>query len=303
MSGYGTRPTRGLLDVDANRQRLADALLGIPERVGGAFTGMAQRGLLANDEFMSGKGADQQFLPTTDSGGRLGALASFLSQNMAMGGPAGSLGAGPSMARKASALPMDEAAAFKARFDKDVYHGTGANVGAFDRRGEGGAVFVSPDPALASQYADGWQTGISKDAGQSANVMPLKLDSVGRYNGNSPVELETARQMIESAVAKSSPLIQSSVRQDALAAIGEKPTVDSVFRAIERATQAQPGEVMSSFGIRSIDSGYPEIRVLDPSALRSRFAAFDPAKRNSADLLASYGPNPLASALYAQPQE
>jgi len=114
MSGYGTRPTRGLLDVDANRRRLADALLGIPERVGGAFTGMAQQGLLANERFMSGEGSDQQFLPTMDSGGRAGALASFLMNNMAMGGPAGSLGAGPSFG-KAGRI-VDAVADIEARY-------------------------------------------------------------------------------------------------------------------------------------------------------------------------------------------
>jgi hypothetical protein len=277
--------------------------MGIPSRVGNAFTGMATQGLQANERFMQGEGANQPFLPSMESGGRLGELASFITSNMAMGGPAGALGAGPSMARKVNALPTDDAAAFKARFDKDVYHGTGANVGAFDRRGEGGAVFVSPDPALASQYADGWQTGIASGQGQSPNVMPLKLDSVGRYHGSAPVDVETANRMIDAAVSKSSPLIRDAIKQDALAAIGERPTVDSVYSAIERATQASPGEIMAAYGFRSIDSGYPEIKVLDPSALRSRFAAFDPAKGNSADLLASYGPNPLAAALYSQPQE
>jgi hypothetical protein len=50
-------------------------------------------------------------------------------------------------------------------------------------------------------------------------------------------------------------------------------------------------------------SGGDYLVMFDPRDIRSRFAAFDPAKRNSADLLASYGPNPLAAALYAQPQE
>lgn len=100
MSGFGSRPTAGLIPVADNRRALADALMGIPARIGGAFTNMATQGLQANERFMSGEGANQPFLPSMDSGGRVGELASFLSSNMAMGGPAGSLGAGPSIPKR-----------------------------------------------------------------------------------------------------------------------------------------------------------------------------------------------------------
>ena len=106
MSGFGSRPTAAPVPVDANRQALAQALLGLPARVGQAFTGMANAGLQANEAFLQGRGTDGEdvlarpLLPGADTGGRLGALASFIGSNMAMGGPAGSLGAGPSMPKR-----------------------------------------------------------------------------------------------------------------------------------------------------------------------------------------------------------
>ncbi|MCA3704235.1 MAG: hypothetical protein INF12_14530 [Methylobacterium sp.] len=96
MSGFGTRPTSAPIPTQANRQALVDALMGVPARVGQSFQNMAAQGLQANEAFLQGEGADRPFLPSMDSGGRIGALASFLGSNMALGGPAGSLGAGPS---------------------------------------------------------------------------------------------------------------------------------------------------------------------------------------------------------------
>jgi hypothetical protein len=106
MSGFGSRPTAGQIPVADNRRALADALMGIPSRIGGAFTGMARQGLQSNEQFLQGRGQNgedlyaQPFMPSLESGGRLGALSGFLTSNMALGGPAGSLGAGPSMFKK-----------------------------------------------------------------------------------------------------------------------------------------------------------------------------------------------------------
>lgn len=88
--------TRGLLDM----------ILAAPGYVGNAFSNMASQGLLANEAFLQGRGTDGEdlyarpFLPGADTGGRLGALSSFLNSNMALGGPAGTLGAGPSMPKR-----------------------------------------------------------------------------------------------------------------------------------------------------------------------------------------------------------
>lgn len=302
MSGSGTRPTAGLLDTEDRRNALAQALLGIPSRIGNAFTGMAQRGLLANEQFMSGEGADQQFLPTMDSGGRLGALASFLSQNMAMGGPAGSLGAGPSMARKASALPMDEASrmarAAELGFTSQAYHATHApDFAKFDKSLAGSAadignnvgkvIWATDKPSVADTYLGGMFVnranvphapdiggGVGRYYSEGGRVMPLSVragdfdvwDMNGAMFGHSSVQ----KALYDAKKAGAPGVIFENLRDPGGMAtgMGEKSTVYAIF---------------------------------NPKDIRSRFAAFDPAKRNSPDLLAGYA-NPFAGLLQGEPQ-
>lgn len=158
MSGPGTRPTRGLLDTDGNRQALAQALLGLPARVGQSFQNMANAGLQANEAFLQGRGTDGEdmlarpFLPGADTGGRLGALASFVGSNMAMGGPAGSLGAGPSMPSKGIRAYHGSPHDFD-RFDLSKI-GTGEGAQAY-----GHGLYFAENEGVARSYRDAlrWQ--------------------------------------------------------------------------------------------------------------------------------------------------
>jgi hypothetical protein len=293
MSGIGTRPTAGQIPVAANRQALADALLGIPSRIGRAFTNMAQQGLAANERFMQGEGANQPFLPSMDSGGRLGELASFITSNMAMGGPAGTLGAGPSMARKASALPMDEASrmarAAKQGYHTDLYHGTGSDISAFERGRRG--LYATDRPEIADIYARMSEPGIGRDvraeiANAGPNVMPLKLRG----------DVLEISDMGPTGNGWSTDNLAAALGVDMGG--GRMRHRDLMNIAKERGYTAVKIKDMQDLGGQQ-----DQWSILDPAAIRSRFAAFDPAKRNSTDLLASYGPNPLSAALYGQPQE
>jgi hypothetical protein len=282
-------------------QALVDALMGLPSRVGNAFTNMATQGLQANERFMSGDGANQPFLPSMDSGGRLGELASFITSNMAMGGPAGSLGAGPSMARKASALPMDEAsrmARANEMFPVEAYHATRRDFPAFENAKIGSNLdtgyygtghYFAPTPSKTNQYIIG-----NYKTGASGEVIP---------------EFFMGSQVIPARLAMKNPLVidKAARRADTVAEVERLTGFKSTDWPLPEAERAPFMDALKKAGFDGVQvnvSGKPaEYVVPNAEQVRSRFAAFDPAKRNSADLLASYGPNPLAAALYAQPQE
>lgn len=309
MSGFGTRPTAAPIPVDANRRALAEALLGFPARVGQAFTGMANAGLQANEAFLQGRGTDGEdlyarpLLPGADTGGRLGALASFIGSNMAMGGPAGSLGAGPSMARAANALPMDEASRMARAadmFPSEGFHGTGADVRAFSptNRGSGSregpiGTWITDNPEAAGQFAD------FAARGQGGNVMPL------RYAMNNPLTVNSydeIRDLVDKFTEFSRPGYEVGGRQ--IRMTSDKVNYDALRKHL--ADQGYDGIALRNTMTDSPDGKTPinQFVVLDPANLRSRFAAFDPARRNDPDLLASFAPNPLAGALLGyQPQE
>lgn len=266
--------------------------MGVPGRIGGAFTNMAQQGLAANERFMQGEGADRPFLPSTDNGGRIGALASFLASNMALGGPAGSLGAGPSIARRAAALPMDEASraqrAGQLGFTDDLYHATPqhrADAITEFRPGREGGTFFYRDPDHAAAFGDAYFKPYQRGEGGYKGM------SGGGY-ALMPVKANPGRQ----AVLDFTEIEPNKVWTPASAA----PLTERINRL--------KAEGYDSVVLRNIiepDTGVSadQIVVLKPENIRSRFAQFDPARRNEADLLAGYGPNPLAAALSAQPQE
>ena len=310
MSGFGSRPTAAPIPVDANRQALAQALLGLPARVGQAFTGMAQSGLAANEAFMQGRGQDGEdlyarpFLPGADTGGRVGALASFVGSNMAMGGPAGSLGAGISTegraskaagiaSRVASALPMDEASrmarAAEQGYHTDLYHGTGSDISAFERGRRG--LYATDRPEIADIYAKSSDPSIGRDvraqvADAGPNVMPIKLRG----------------DVLE--ISDIGPTGNGWTTDNLAAFLGVDMSGGRVrYRDLLNAAKERGYSAVKIKDMLDLGGKQDQWSILDPSALRSRFAAFDPARRNEADLLASYGPNPLAAALYGQPQE
>lgn len=332
----------------ARRQALIDALMGVPARVGSAFTNMAQQGLAANERFMQGEGADRPFLPSTDNGGRIGALASFLASNMALGGPAGSLGAGPSMARRASALPMDEASRMRRAdemFPIEAYHGTSHDIPAFFRGGDyeknvaagsrptnsfdaNMGVWSSSSPGVSAEYASqsaknyrndifGDFNAASKETQAAVIDLMHKKGITNRHDftgflddmkggANDPLSNQV-RAMLN--VQDRNPVIYPLRLGGKYKEIdwGGKPHHDlQMYRAAQQAQQEGFDGLKVNNIIDTIESSGPPATsylTFDPRNIRSRFAAFDPARRNEADLLAGYGPNPLAAALSAQPQE
>lgn len=238
------------------------------------LAGGAQMGAEPTMALMRGDAADQPFLPTAESGGRFGAIASALTgPMMPVMAPKGALGAGPVFAAADKALDMSpEARAARARemgFDtsQPLYHGTGRDFEAFDnakiqRDGFGYGTHVAESPILASKYAEQYSGG--------QQVMPLylrkgKVADPDVYNAVSrqvedewgyPVEKEIARRLIDQGY--------DTIQYKHGVWSGMEPGTDTAYVALK------------------------------PENIRSVNAAFDPAKAGSPDLLASRAPLPAA---------
>jgi hypothetical protein len=261
------------------RKALVDALMGVPGRIGDAFGNMAAQGLAANERFIQGDGSERQFLPSTEDGGRIGALASFLMSNA---GAAGVRAAPPPRG-----LPMDTASRMaRARemgFTQDAYHASPSfradRLTEFRPGREGGSFFYhnpADTNAFGEAYFQPFET--ARRTGGGYAVVPAMVNP-GRQTVLDFTEI--APDMVWTSQAT-------------------KPLTERI-----KGAKADGYDSVILRNIIEPDTGVgaDQLIMLSPENIRSRFAAFDPAKRNSADLLAGYGPNPLAAALSAQPQE
>lgn len=184
-------------------------------------------------------------------------------------------------ASAAHALPMDEASRMQRAKDLgytvDAYHGTApspqwntlkeldqqidnyAGFNAFN----GGSYFAT-NPAYASGFADA--QAAERAFGNGANVMPVKLKVKNPYDARDDADFW--KKLRASPDAVGGPIREAG--HDSI-----------LMRETDRPDMI--GDVYYVF---------------DPSNIRSRFAAFDPAKTDSADLLASYANmGPLANSL------
>lgn len=218
-------------------------------------------------------------------------------------------------ANAARELPMDEASrmarADDMRFSpKNLYHGTDADISyidpnKFDNRGLYGPGFYMTDsPAVAggsaTQYGyAGRTTGSNVVPVMARAESPLYIDHLG---GNLSGE---NRASIANELKK------AGVDYEWVKSSYDMPGED-IYRKLESqlgGDRAKVNFILRESGLDSIvhkggdivgrDMGYANHKVtisLDPTAIRSRFAAFDPSKADSADILAAQG-NPLAALL------
>ena len=200
--------------------------------------------------------------------------------------PAGAFGMGAG--RKTSQfLPMDEASrmarAKEMGFDVDtpLYHGTTSDVAAFDKSligsenpGYSFGFHMTNLPEEASVYADSVANGavnfnplakFAKPVREGANVLPV-------YSGlKNPL-------VIESKYAA------ASMEAD----LERRTIINKLFDAKKKGAPYDGVVIKGPNGINVIS--------LDPSKIRSRFAAFDPEKKDSSDILA-VGGSPALSLL------
>lgn len=259
--------------VRSGLQGLADAVTkGIPDLVNMRTAPSAQPGVNTL---------------TPDS---LGALMGMPAAGVA---PAGAVASG---AVRRAALPMDEASrmARAAEYHTDLYHGTGADISAFTRGRRG--LWATDDPNIANIYAKFSDPAVGRDVRAQAatdgpNVMPLKLrgkvltisdQKPGTSGGNGGWSTDNLARALGMDPDKLPPGTRYR---------------DLMNEAKDRGYSAVKIEGMSDLG----GDMQTQWSILDPSSVRSRFAAFDPAKKDSTDLLASRSPGyPLAG---QQPQD
>ena len=197
--------------------------------------------------------------------------------------PAGSMAMNAGR-RAADTLPMDEASRMaRARemgFTTDAYHGTTSDISEFiTKKGSTGefgpGTYLTDLPKEAGGYA-----GMHGADGQ--NIMPVMARLKNPLKVSSPDEFWK--------------MFPGKTDDEAVAA-AKAMGYDGV--AIKR-----PYRVWDDKLKRGVDTGEESTHyvVFDPKNIRSRFAAFDPAKADSADLLAMNG-NPALAALLAHDPE
>jgi hypothetical protein len=165
-------------------------------------------------------------------------------------------------------LPSDNTAMDRARamgFTEESFHGTKRDFEAFDPDFQGSATdqgdfgtatYSSVEPETSSRYAI--STGSLSKEPLGANVIPLLTRPGNRLNieGQSGME----------------PLFKKA---------------GNIENWTEMSPDAQ-AKLVKELGFDSIrDYGYPQTATFNPSDIRSRFAAFDPMRKNEPDLLAS----------------
>jgi hypothetical protein len=207
-------------------------------------------------------------------------------------------GDGPQMS-----LPMDEASRMARKrdtgFSDDGYHGTGADIGSFR-----GMTWMSDSPKLANDYA-----AMRGMEGGSGNIMPLTMRPGQAFEADSLPRTVTvgdmANELLEQANAagrkfdepRVSDLIgrirDAARREESGPHYGRHDFWNNSEVMFGRDGAQSLRELFEELGfdsVRMTEGGERTMGVFNPSNVRSRFAAFDPAKRDSSDLLASMAP-------------
>lgn len=165
-------------------------------------------------------------------------------------------------------LPENNTAMDRAKamgFDIGGYHGTG-NV--FDEMGSNqrGTYFTTPDPVFANKYAGG---EYSVEVGEKPNVIPTLSKSSKIFDYENKADVKKLAQK---------------------ASLG-KLAIDQIkkgdWRRLEDRTLLNSLKDLGYDGLYVKEDGIKNFAAFNPNQIRSRFAAFDPARRNESNLLAS----------------
>lgn len=178
-------------------------------------------------------------------------------------------------------LPANNTANQRAQalgFTDEVYHGTNADIYAFDpmmadtRRRTGtpmGAIVVSSNPKTASTYAGEKPTEWIKAYEEGGNVMPLLINKGKNMSMNATQQGYTPNW--KEIYNPKYPDVET--------------TNDFAVIAKQKGKQSATIKNVKDNAVMSGAEGDTTF-IFDPSLIRSRFAAFDPKRRKEADLLA-----------------
>ena len=204
---------------------------------------------------------------------------------------------------------MDRARAMGFNVEEPLYHGTNADIREFSLNHSGSAsgneqygagIYTTTSPSTASGYANQNKDG--------ANVMPLLVKM------NSPITPELEKQLTKKQIGdiiKQSPNLDDALwnygdlsyegkprvlknaidssydYQDERLLDSLHPIANDFFSGEAQAFNDAAAKVLKKDGVEvNFDSGEKYKIPWNPSQVRSRFAAFDPRRKNSADLLA-----------------
>lgn len=231
--------------------------------------------------------------------------------------------------------PMDRARAMGFDVDTPTYHGTNADITAFDTRGKGkttgAGAFFTDNPVVAETYVG---------TGGGGNIMPVVLRQDGvmdlnargmNWNDLDTNRLSYRRKPVYSLFDELDP--NSVTSTDELSMLARDAGFPGM--SLKNVRDVGPNShnfrmkeyVKDKFGVEINDFSdwdkltgkqFAEARdaverlyktqkstvtsLQDPANIRSRFAAFDPMKRNLPDLLAGIGAGGIGLGLLMSPE-
>lgn len=194
----------------------------------------------------------------------------------------------------AHALPMDEASrmARAAEMGMNVsgFHGTNADISKFNTP----VVWMSETPGFANRYA------VARGA-EGSNVIPVMGSSQSPFVFDRAERTQAPSTILQTAFSQARTMHPDS---ESFSNSVDKKEISRLMSEVNKAFPAEKGspsafeywdnpafvDYLSALGFDSVrvkEGGVPTVGVIGPQNVRSRFAAFDPAKADSADLLAS----------------
>lgn len=172
-------------------------------------------------------------------------------------------------------------------FDTPAYHGTTSDFPSFQDNSRG-VHFTTPDAEFANKFT------VSGDGNviEGSNVIPVLVNPRHAFDYQNKKDVSNLSSQMSFGK-----LAEDQIKRGDWARIEDRTTLDAIKK-------------MGKGGAYLQEEGVKNLATFDPSQLRSRFAAFDPLKRNSPDLLASLLPitttgllaNQLRQSLLAEPQ-
>lgn len=200
-------------------------------------------------------------------------------------------------------LPMDAASraarAQQLGYNTPAYHGTNSDIAEFNRIDGGnmwgrGHYFTS-SPEDASKYATGWHNRMTPEGNAGPNVMPVLLRAEKPWVLEAPAAPKDMKAAMKMGGADFRTVARDDARrgrrwtnQDLEEALGNYADLGGRGREpINQLIRSWGYDAIQGASARSPAGGQGTITMMfDPSGIRSRHAAFDPAMRGSANILA-----------------
>lgn len=178
-------------------------------------------------------------------------------------------------------LPMDEASrmarAQEMGFDTDnvYYHGTGNDIEKFNS--DLGGVYFTDDPSYADRYT-------TRNGESGRNIIPVYLKKEAVFDTRKPAHRKIYEEKFLNKYGNGTP-----IKEDGLPDWVESHDFQEFFKEenlpFDAAIVGEPPDLMPDGTYKNKSS----LLITKGENIRSKFAKFDPAKKNSANILAGTG--------------